>query len=237
MFDSYTLKARFYPVIILFFPIVLIGLFYSFEFKTVIHFFSSIGFLSALTYLFSQLGRDQGKRKELDLWKSWGGTPSIQILRLCDQNIDKHTKQKYHQKLQTLFPVTSTPNQAMETNAPEEADEIYKAWSHFLITKTRDTKGYPLLFKENINYGFRRNLWGLKTAAIILVTALIIGNYLFWGATNNSWNPITFPHAFLYSTVALVLVLLFWLIIIRRNWVKSVAFSYAYRLCETIETL
>ncbi len=237
MFDNYTLKARFYPVIILFLPFIVLGLFYSFEFQSVLHFFSSVGILSALTFLFSQLGRDQGKKREPELWKNWGGTPSIQILRLRDQNIDKHTKLRYHQKLQTLFPVTTPPDLSMETNNPNEADEIYRAWIQFLITKTRDTKQYGLLFKENINYGFRRNLWGLKKIAIILIVLLIIFNYSFWIYKIKLWNPILLPSAFIYSTGVLVLILSFWLFIVSRSWVKSVAFSYASRLCETIETL
>jgi hypothetical protein len=237
MFDNYTLKARFYPVIMLFLPLIVLGLFYSFEFQSVLHFFSSVGILSALTFLFSQLGRDQGKKKEPELWKNWGGTPSIQVLRLRDQIIDKHTKLRYHQKLQTLFPVTTLPDQSMETNNPNEADEVYRAWTQFLITKTRDTKQYSLLFKENINYGFRRNLWGLKRIAITLIFLLIIFNYGFWIYKTQLWNPLHFPDVFIYSSGVLVLLLLFWSIIVSRNWVKSVAFSYASRLCEAVETL
>jgi hypothetical protein len=30
------------------------------------------------------------------------------------------------------------------------------AW---LLTQTRDTKTFSILFRENISYGFRRNLW------------------------------------------------------------------------------
>ena len=84
MFDLYSLKARFYPVIILFFPIVIIGVAYSLEFEKFFALLSSMGVVGALTYLFSQLGRDRGKLKEADLWTSWGGAPSTQLLRLRD---------------------------------------------------------------------------------------------------------------------------------------------------------
>jgi len=85
MFDSYSLKARYYPVIILFLPVIVLGFFYSLQYESILHFLGSLGVLGALTYLFSQLGRDEGKRKEPMLWRSWGGPPTTQLFRLSDQ--------------------------------------------------------------------------------------------------------------------------------------------------------
>ncbi|MDJ1485945.1 hypothetical protein QNI16_36025 [Cytophagaceae bacterium YF14B1] len=237
MFDLYSLKARFYPVIILFFPIIVIGVAYSLEFEKIIGLFSSIGVAGALTYLFSQLGRDRGKKKEKELWSSWGGAPSTQLLRLRDTRIDKHTTDRYHQRLHTLCPVPVIPNLDLENTACDECDQVYSSWTKFLITKTRDTKTYSLLFKDNISYGFRRNLWGLKLYGILLTTSLILGNYFFWVFSNGSWNPLLFSNSFKYSTVVLFLVVLFWIFIVNKEWVKVPAFSYAERLCETIDQL
>ena len=44
----------------------------------------------------------------------------------------------------------------------EEADEIYRSWSNYLRTNVRDIEKYNLLFAELINYGFRRNVYGMK---------------------------------------------------------------------------
>ena len=41
--------------------------------------------------------------------------------------------------------------------------------------ETRDHTAYPLLFSENITYGFRRNLAGLKPTA--LVCNLVVDHY------------------------------------------------------------
>ncbi len=123
MFDNYTLKARVYPLLILFFPIFIVGVSYSFKFESYIQVFTSIGLVGALSYLMSQFGRDLGKKKESNLWKEWGGMPSVQLLRLSNQEIDKHTKQRYHSKMQALIPVQNPPDAAMETNNPNEADE------------------------------------------------------------------------------------------------------------------
>lgn len=237
MFDTYALKARYYPVVILFFPIVILGIFYSFQFDSIIHALASVGMVSAFTYLFSQVGRDQGKLKEPALWRGWGGTPSVQILRLRNDHLDSHTKERYHKKLQTLCPVDMIPDLGMETNTPDSADEVYKAWTKYLISQTRDTKKYSLLFKDNVSYGFRRNLWGLKFFAVLLIVILIIGNYLFWFFTIKQSNPLEFTLSFKYSTLGLLLLLCFWLFVVTKKWVKIPAFSYAERLYECVDII
>src|ERR1700744_691157 len=152
MIGIYTLKARLYPIILVFLPIPLLGIVYSFEFKTYVHAVSSIGIAGALTYLLSQIGRDRGKKKEKELWSSWGGTPTTQLLRIKNPLIDIHTKTRYHNKLQTLCPMPILPDQNMENTDLGKADECYAAWSNYLRTQTRDTKKFPLVFKENISY-------------------------------------------------------------------------------------
>ncbi|WP_192822777.1 hypothetical protein [Rufibacter sp. LB8] len=237
MFDNYTLKARLYPVIILFFPLVVLGIFYSIEFKNILHFLSSVGVVGALTYLFSQLGRDRGKKLEQLLWQSWGGAPSIQLMRFGNQTIDKYTKSRYHSKLLHLCSVPVHPDEVMERNNPSEADEIYKTWTKFLITKTRDESAFPLLFKENTSYGFRRNLWGLKPFGICLVCIVIISNYFFWCYKLDVFNPIKFSNIFFYTAVVLGLILIFWITVVRKDWIKLPAFSYAERLLESVESM
>lgn len=237
MFNIYTLKARVYPVVIALFPFVVLGASYSLEFQSYIQVFSSLGIVGALTYFISQIGRDAGKKKENALWNSWGGAPSIQLFRLRDRNIDTHTKARYHRKLLGVVSDTGIPDSAMENTEPEKADEIYWAWTNFLIAQTRDTKKYSLLFYENTSYGFRRNILGLKPFGVFLTVSLLTCNYLFWAIKNKSWNPIGLPLSFQISSAILFFILLIWLFIINSDWVKLTAFAYAERLCEAIDSI
>ena len=70
-----------------------------------------------------------------------------------------------------------------------------------------------------------------------LTLGFFVGNYFFWANSLQLWNPLLFPKSFKYLSIALLLILLFWLIVIRKNWIKIPAFSYAERLCEAIESL
>jgi hypothetical protein len=237
MFDAYSLKARVYPMVLVFFPIVVLGTFYSVEYQSYTHALTSIGLTGALCFLFSQLGRDAGKKKEKDLWKSWGGMPSLLVIRLSDAKIDKHTKERYHKKLYELCPVSFQTSEATEQANPDACDEVYRAWSKFLISKTRDTKKYSLLFKDNISYGFRRNLWGLKTLAIFLIILLIGINYGYWALQSHTFNPALLPKNVIYSSAFLLLILLFWCFIVTKSWVRIPADSYAERLYEATDQL
>ena len=52
---------------------------------------------------------------------------------------------------------------------------------------TRDTSRFPLVFAENANYGFRRNLWGLRpigtgVAVVLLLFSWALLLLTVWGA-------------------------------------------------------
>ena len=65
------------------------------------------------------------------------------------------------------------PTQQEEEACPAWADTKYEEAVTALREATRDTSRFPLVFAENANYGFRRNLWGLRpigtTIAVLLV--------------------------------------------------------------------
>jgi hypothetical protein len=234
--DKYSLNARIYPMVLFLFPIVIIGISYSIEYEKYTQILTTLGISSALLYFLSNLGRDNGKRKESKLWEKWGGMPSSQLLSFKNNLIDNNTKRKYHQKLLRLSPIQQLEID-FENAEYFEVSEIYKSWTKYLISQTRDTKKYSLLFKENISYGFRRNLWGLRTISLSLLIAVIIGNFIIQGIRNGFESINDFQIPFFISESLLLILLVIWVFIIRSNWVKLPAFAYSERLLESIETI
>ena len=98
-----------------------------------------------------------------------------------------------------------------------------------------DTKKYPLLFKENINYGYRRNVWGLRSIGIVTsglcCAAAATGLYMRYRATGNVGEEIAGAFA-----VAFVFFLL-WIFRFSSDWVRIAADAYAARLAESVETM
>jgi hypothetical protein len=75
--------------------------------------------------------------------------------------------------LQRLAPDLVLPSVCAEAENPAEADACYEAATKVLIQRTRDKEKYHVLFQELIDYGFRRNTWGLKMVAIgVLIASL-----------------------------------------------------------------
>src|SRR5262249_34016597 len=123
-----------------------------------------LGAWGVASVLLGQLGRHSGQRKELRLFELWGGTPTTERLR---HNGAKNPTvlDRTHKKLKTLMR-TTLPTVAEESADPAAADEVYEACIRFLRDETRDRGKFNLVFEENCNYGFCRNLWGLKPLGI-----------------------------------------------------------------------
>lgn len=214
-------------------PVLVIGILFSVNFKNYYQTIVGLGMSTVLFFLFSQLGRDRGKKLESDLWIKWGGAPSTQVLRFRDNRINSLIKSKCHLIMSNLVDSELNPSPELEETSPETCDEIYAAWVKFLIGKTRDTKKYNLLFTENINYGFRRNSLGLKPFAISVLILLIAGT------TTLNYVKFEFVNLRDLDTLIalgiLILPLLYWVLIVNETWVKIPAFAYAERLIESIE--
>jgi hypothetical protein len=187
-------------------------------------------------FLLSQIARDRGKQKEPELYAAWGGKPSVALLRHRDRRIDPQTKARYCAFLKTKLPQLVLPTEAEETGNPDQADAAYESVTAWLLTQTRDTKIFNLLFRENISYGFRRNLWGLKpigiTATLIAAAAstAVIG-YKCWAQ-----QAIVSPEIMIVTAVVWVL-LLIWIGLITRTWVRVPAEAYGRQLLTACDTL
>lgn len=232
MTDSYSLKARVYPCAIVLLPCFFLLMHYVSNIEAYYHYFSSALGIGLLSFLLAQLGRDRGKRMETDLFKLWGGMPTTIILRHSNNYLDVHTKKRFHDKLEQTIPGIKIPSEEEEKLDLNQADSVYISCSKALIAKTRDEKKYPLLHKENINYGFRRNLWGMKLWAIALLFACICMHCLI---STENFTSLELLKALDFILLATFIgLILFWVFVVNANWVKTTAFAYAEQLHETL---
>jgi hypothetical protein len=156
---------------------------------------------------------------------------------LSDTSLDKYSKARNHARMKELCPGVDNPALAAEQQDPSANDEIFEAWVKYLLGKTRDTTKYHLLFKENVSYGFRRNLWALKEPAILFIALSAIANYMIELRSTGVLNPMSFSHSYWIANAALFLLVIFWLTTFTADWVRVQALDYARRLCETIDSL
>lgn len=233
LLGEYDRRARVGPTLLVVLPPALAAACW-FEPFTLPQMFSGI-LLAAFLGLLADLGRDRGKKLEPQLFKEWGGKPSVQLLRHQSKHLLQATRDRYHNKLRLLMSGTRIPSQLEEIGDPEGADAVYESCSDFLRGQTRDTEAFRLLFEENINYGRRRNLWAMKPAGIFLCAIGFIAAGLATVVKSDANHVATFPAI---ATVINGLMLVFWALRFTRSWVRIPAFAYAEQLlaaCESIE--
>lgn len=228
--DPYERKARLYPALVALCPVVLVLYTWfgsDFDWKA---FVAVLGPL-AVVPLLCQLARDRGKTRETALYVSWGGMPSVTILRYADDRLSKLAKGKYHAELAARTGATAPTEQA-EAENPTDADDIYRMWSDHLRTNTRDVNRYPLVFKELVNYGFRRNLLGLKPISLGLCILTMIATVVHGVLQFKADMQVSAIDVAAFLVIAgLTLVHALWVV---PRWVRIPADAYAKELVETL---
>ena len=233
--DKYTYEARLLPALITLAPLGFAIGAWSFgdraAWKVFVGIVVSLGFATLL----AQLGRDLGKRKEPLLFAQWGGKPTTKLLSHRFSSLNPITLGRYHAKLTELLPDLKIPKHAEEMRGPTEAAQVYDSCALYLRENTRDRKKFPLVFAENVNYGFRRNLWAWKPLGIVSSAVGTCSSVLFilirWGGGR---SELIFDAA--GGVMSLVLLLL-WLFKFEPEWVRLAGQAYAERLIGSVDSL
>ena len=135
-----------------------------------------------------------------------------------------------------------------EISDSERADEKYKQATAALREATRNRAKFPLVAAENANYGFKRNLWGMKRIGVPVALALVLVSWamLFatiWGRPwpDPWWGILSKPDSVatirLFVAIATIGYAALWLFWVKPSLVKDAADTYAKRLMESVQTL
>jgi hypothetical protein len=229
LFDRYARKARLYPALLALLPVfTTILILFPVTYKSVGSAIVSLAISCGVLMFLASNVRYLGRKKEQQLFKLWGGKPTTVWLRHSDRNFDVLTKQRYHAFLSKHISDLKLPTPSEETASPLSADDYYESAVKWLLEYTRDKKKYPLVFEENINYGFHRNILALKPIAIA-INLLCIGCVLL--NTYLQHHMLTFTDMSDVAALSIPLaMLLFWVFLVSPDWVKSIAYAYSRAL-------
>jgi hypothetical protein len=165
--DAHTLRARLCPAVIAAAPaLAAIALLISWS-KITLSNVIATGALLAILFALADFARKQGKQIEPGIYKEMGGKPSVTIMRHRDGALDVVVRDRYRNFLAQKVKLPA-PTATDEDANPVAADAFYEQCGTWLRENTRDTKKFAILFNENVTYGFRRNLFGLKWPALSL---------------------------------------------------------------------
>ena len=224
MLDAYNRKARLTPAILAALP----GLLFLVAAAVKPTPESSLGaaVLAALTLLICTLVRDRGRRIESGLWERWGGPPTS--LRLRWRPTDTQAKARSLHEQVTAATGVALPDAVGQASSPTEADRVYEQAVLVLRERTRDPAAFPLIAAENAEYGFRRNLLGLRPLALAGAAITLVASSVL----------LADGHArFVVPALASVAAGGVWLWLIGPGWVRLAAERYADRLLGAAVTL
>ena len=228
MIDGYSWQARLAPVLIAALPLVLLGA-VGLARLQVIERAAAVLLIAALLPLFDQLGRARGRRREPAMFAAWGGQPTTQLLRWRGP-VAAGTQARRHQALERVTGMR-LPTEAQEHADPAAADEAYGSAVRTLRTLAA---GSHTVQVENRNYGFRRNLYGLRPWGL-LADAVSAGALAAWTWLSRPGSG-QLPLLGALAGVDLALLAL-WLAIVGESWVREAAWIYAERLIDQVDLI
>lgn len=234
-FDAYTIRARVFPAIIAAIPaLAMLILLVSWTGLALSSAIATIGLLIIL-YMFSDFARSQGRKIEPRIYELQGGKPSVTMLRRADTSLDTGSKDRYRAFLASKLMCTA-PTAAEEEQNQAGADAFYEQAGTWLRENTRDTKKFSILFNENITYGYRRNLLGLKWVALGLnLTVVAVCAGLLWRNAPVNLNDSFVGRVLVVLAVAAIHAV-YILTVINRRSVIAAARTYARQLILSTET-
>ena len=239
LLNPYDRKARFQPALLTGLPlfVCLAVLVSGFGwFWTVVS--GVMLFCGATTWL-TQLGRDRGKALEPALFRAWGGKPSVAMLRHRDERLSTSDKERYRAFLRRMVPGLKLASLKKEQRSPEQADDGYQGATTWLLDQTRGRSRIELLFLENMNYGFRRNLWALKPFALAfdaISIAVVLLSGIGLSADIAGGSPPANTTIIMCALLTVVHASVF-VVVVRSDWVRGPAEAYAGQLLAACDRL
>ena len=233
-FDKYTRQARLRPSLLVVLPIFVTVAVWLPKVWTTLGGLAAITSACGLTFLLAEVARFQGRKVEREMIAANGEKFTTILLRHRDSTISTATKKTYHVYLKKASK-RNLPSVESEQMEPAAADDCYRGAVEWLLEATRSEKCFPLVRAENISYGFRRNLLGLKRPAVLLITLCVVAN-VFFCIRDFQVDP-TRVWAGSLVCLALVAAGFVWLSVIKMEFVEDAGRTYALRLLAQCDVL
>ncbi|MFJ2568528.1 MULTISPECIES: hypothetical protein [unclassified Streptomyces] len=234
--DEYERRARLVPGLLAIFPLaILLSVLSLRQLPTVAYVMSAV-VLIGTPVVVADIVRQQGRKAEKTLWASWGGPPTTAWLRLRDLSDNEVQRDLWRKAVAGVSGVELLSLRAERAN-PSRADQAIVTAVGQVRDRTRDTEKFRLLFNENRNYGFARNLYGVRWIGrgISLGGVLVVGTYMAWLSLGRHQDGITAEN--LFGVASCLALFIYWCVWPSPGRVREAANKYAQQLLQSAVTL
>jgi len=232
--SSYSARARLQPALLAAFPLSALSVAIFVAKPSWWSSLIAVGGASGVSTLAAQVARAAGRSREPELWERWGGPPTSSALRhrSATNPVQLH---RYHAAIKRILGIT-LPTAEEEATDPVKADLEYETAVKGLIERTREPDKFPVVFEELCSYGFRRNLFGLREAALAACLFSAIGSALgVFLASSGSHDLL--PEPFVVVLALDVAEALFMWRAVTPEWVRDPSETYAKALLGATEKM
>lgn len=225
--DDYDRNARLVPGLLLISPIVVALVGFGVRDDPIIAVICGVLVSFGAPVLLAKHVRRRGKLLEQQLYKAWGGPPTTILLRPEQDGSIGPLKQQRRQHLERISGVKLPTSSA--TSAAD--DESYETAMATLLAKTADHATFNKVYVELKNYGFERNLRGVRGDGIVASFAAVAVLALSALTSLLDWTGLPLE-PLLTSTAVAFLVGLFWIFWPSDERVREAADTYAQRILD-----
>jgi hypothetical protein len=173
--DDYETRARLLPGLLALLPIDVAALALGLRSIPIIVTIASLIVAVGGTAVLAGVVRERGRHLEGDLIGEWSGLPTTELLRVRHGADPRRLRRRA--LIEGLLSL-KLPTGEEEEKDPAGTDDVYGAVTAELRERTRDKSRFPIVYAENRNYGFERNLLAMRPiglACSVASAALLVG--------------------------------------------------------------
>ncbi|WP_329548502.1 hypothetical protein OG548_35435 [Streptomyces sp. NBC_01356] len=234
--DEYERRARLVPGLLAIFPLaILLSVLSLRQLPTVSYVMGAVAVIG-MPVVVADVVRQHGRKAERVLWDSWGGPPTTVWLRLREPSKNEVQRDLWRKAVAEVSGLELLSLRAERAN-PSRADQTITTAVGQLRDRTRDTERFNLLFNENRNYGFARNLYGIRWIgrSVSLGGILFASAYMTWLSLIRHQDGVTAEN--LFSVTACSVFFIYWCVWPSAGRVREAANKYAQQLLQSAVTL
>ncbi|MDX3712274.1 hypothetical protein [Streptomyces europaeiscabiei] len=234
--DEYERRARLVPGLLAIFPVAILLSVLSLRQLPTASYAMGAVVLIGTPVVVADIVRQQGRKVEETLWAGWGGPPTTAWLRLREPSGNEVQRDLWRKAVAEVSRVELLGLRAERAN-PSRADQAIAAAVGQVRDRTRDNEKFKLLFNENRNYGFARNLYGVRWIGrgISLGGVLVVGAHMAWLSLGRHQDGITAEN--LFGVALCFAFFIYWCLWPSPGRVQEAANKYAQQLLQAAVTL
>lgn len=233
--DHYEVRARLYPGLLVLLPVLLGGIALGADEMPVVSTALGVVVAAGGPFVLTSVVRERGNATQTRLFAKWGGPPTTQLLQLTEEGSDLVVERR-RARIEKVTGVR-LPTKVDLENDPGATREKYAEAVATIRSLTRDQNRFPLVYGENVNYGFARNCRGVRSLGI--GTSVLAGAACASAAgliATDQLGNVSLGLS-VAGLAAAAVCCLCWMMLATDGWVRTAAGRYARELFASLDLL